>query len=72
MFNRLIFNQPTEFNHAFASTVTKSFAHDEWNAEFTAYYNLFLEEYMLRPKLTWKVNDYLTVIAGANYMHAKI
>jgi hypothetical protein len=71
MFNRLIFNQPTEFNHAFAFTVTKSFAHDEWNAEFTAYYNLFLEEYMLRPKLTWKVNDYLTVIAGANYMHAK-
>lgn len=71
MFNRLIFNQPAEFNHAFALTVTKSFAHEEWNAEFTAYYNLFLEEYMLRPKLSWKVNDYLTITAGANYMHAK-
>lgn len=71
MFNRLIFNQPAEFNHAFALTVTKSFAHEEWNTEFTAYYNMTTKEYMLRPKLSWKVNDYLTAVVGANYMQAK-
>ncbi len=71
MFNRLIFNQATEYNHAFALTATKSFAHDAWNAEFTAYYNLITKESILRPKLTWKVNDYLSATAGVNYMHAK-
>ena len=51
-------------------TVTKSFAYDVWNAQLTGYYNFTNKEFMIRPQVSWKVNDYLTLNAGANYMHA--
>ncbi len=70
-FNRLIFGQYKEQNYAATFTVSKSFAYDVWNAELTGYYNLSTKEYFIRPKVTWKVNDYLTVNVGGNYMHAK-
>lgn len=70
-FNRLIFGQYKEQNFAATFTVSKSFAYDVWNAELTGYYNMTTNEYFIRPKVTWKVNDYLTVNVGGNYMHAK-
>lgn len=71
MFNRLIFNQASENNYAVSLTLTKSFAYDTWNAEMTGYYNITTKEYLLRPKISWKINDYLSVNFGGSYMSAK-
>lgn len=71
LFNRLIFNQISENNYAVSLTVNKSFAYDTWNAEVTGYYSITTKEYLIRPKLSWKVNDFLTVNLGGNYMSAK-
>ena len=71
IFNRKIFNQQKKWNHAVSLTATKSFAYDQLSAELTAYYNLTSEEFMVRPKLTWKINDLLSLAAGGIYMHGK-
>jgi hypothetical protein len=67
-FNRKIFNQQEKTNHAFSLTLSKYFAYDTWNAELTGYYNITSEEYMVRPKVTWKVTDALSLSAGGSYM----
>ncbi len=69
-FNRLIFSQQKKFNHAFSLTVNRPFKYEEWNAEFTAYYNTTSREMMLRPKMSWKINDALSLAFGASYMKA--
>ena len=67
-FNRKIFNQQEKTNHALSLTLSKSFAYDTWNAELTGYYNITSEEYMIRPKITWKATDALSLSAGGSYM----
>jgi hypothetical protein len=68
-FNRKIFNQQEKTNHALSLTLSKSFAYDTWNAELTGYYNITSEEYMVRPKITWKVTDALSLSAGGTYIN---
>jgi hypothetical protein len=70
-FNRAIFNQQKKFNHALSLTVSKSFLYDQLNAELTAYYNFTSEEFMIRPCLTWKINDILSLAGGGIYMYGK-
>jgi len=70
-FNRKIFNQQEELNHALSLTVTKSFFYDQLYAELTGYYNFTSEELMIRPCLTWKINDILSFSAGGIYMYGK-
>jgi hypothetical protein len=67
-FNRKIFYQQENTNHALSLTLSRSFAYDTWYAELTGYYNLTSEEYMVRPKLTWKATDALSLSAGGSYM----
>jgi hypothetical protein len=67
-FNRKIFNQQEKTNHALALTLSRSFAYDAWNAELTGYYNFTTEEYMVRPKVTWKATDALSLSAGGCYI----
>ncbi len=68
-FNRKLFNQQEESNHALSLSLTRSFAHDNWNAELTGYYNITSEEYLIRPKITWKATDALSLSAGGYYMN---
>lgn len=68
LFNRKIFYQQEQTNHALALTVTKTFGYEAWEVEMTAYLNLTSEEWMMRPKINWKINDALTVSFGGNYM----
>lgn len=68
MFNRRIFYQQKQSNHALMINLSKSFAYDVWNIELTGYYNLTSEEYFIRPKITLKATDALSVAAGASYM----
>lgn len=69
LFNRKIFNQQEEMNHALLLNITKSFAYDTWNAEISGYYNMTSEEYVIRPKLSWKISDALTACTGLSYMY---
>jgi hypothetical protein len=69
VFNRKIFYQQEELNHAFSLIISKSFAYEAWNAELSAYYNLTSEEYMLRTKVSWKITDALLASAGYAYMN---
>lgn len=68
LFNRRIFYQQEQVNHALGLTVTKTFGYDAWELEMTGYFNLTSEEWMMRPKINWKINDALTVSFGGNYM----
>lgn len=68
LFNRRIFNQQKRGNHAFSLTSRKTFAYETITAELTGYYNLTSREYLIRPKLSWKASDNLTLSAGGHYM----
>lgn len=69
LFNRKIFNQQEEMNHALLLTTSKSFAYDTWNAEISGYYNITSEEYVIRPKISWRISDALTACTGLSYMY---
>jgi hypothetical protein len=68
LFNRKVFHQQEKANHAVSFTVTRNFAYDVIHAEFTAYFNITSNEWLLRPKVTWKVSDALSACIGGNYM----
>ena len=68
LFNRRIFNQQEKTNHAASLTVSKSFGYDAWNAECTVFYNFTSDEWLVRPKLIWKINDSLSAAVGGIYM----
>ena len=55
-------------NHAVALSINKSFGYDAWNAEFAAYYNFTSDEWLIRPKISWKINDSLSASLGGSYM----
>jgi hypothetical protein len=68
LFNRRIFYQQEKTNHALALTISRFFVYETLNAEFSAYYNFTSEEYLLRPKLEWKISDGLSAIVGYSFM----
>jgi hypothetical protein len=69
VFNSKIFYQENEMNHALMLILAKSFMYETFNTEFTTYYNLTTEEFLIRPKLVWKTNDHLNLCVGGVYMH---
>ncbi len=68
LFNRRIFYQQEKMNHAAALSISKSFGYDAWNIELAAYYNFTSEEWLVRPKISWKINDSLSASLGGSYM----
>jgi hypothetical protein len=68
MFNRKIFMQQKETNHAIMLSLAKPFAYETINTELTGYYNLTSEEIMLRAKLAWKPADNISLSGGGFYM----
>jgi hypothetical protein len=71
-FDRKIFYQQEKTNHALSLTVSKSLAYETWNIEMTGYYNLTSDDYMLRPKITWKITDALSASIGGSYMDGPV
>ena len=67
-FNRKMFYQQEETNHAMVLILNKAFAYDTWNVELVGYLNITSEELMIRPKVTWKITDALATSLGGNYM----
>lgn len=68
LFNRRIFYQQKKSNHAVSLTMIKSLGYEAWEIETTGYYNLTSKEWMVRPKINWKINDALTASFGGNIM----
>jgi hypothetical protein len=68
-FNRRIFHQQEKMNHAVALSLTKSVGYDAWELMCTGYYDITSEEWMIQPKVTYKISDVLTASLGGNYMH---
>jgi hypothetical protein len=67
-FNRKIFHQQEKMNHAVSIAISKDFAYETVNAEVSGYYDFTSEEYLIRPKLSWKIGGALTASAGYSYM----
>ena len=68
LFNRKVFQQQKSSNHALFLSLSRAFAHDDLRAELSGYYNITSEEYLVRPKLSWKISDALSAAAGAHIM----
>jgi hypothetical protein len=67
-FNRKIFHQQEKLNNAVSLTISKDFSYETVNAELTGYYDFTSKEYIIRPKLSWKIGGSLTASAGYSYM----
>jgi ATP-dependent helicase/DNAse subunit B len=70
-YNRKIFSQQEKTNNAIALTFDKSFNYETLNVQITGFYDFTAEEYLIRPQITWKINDILSTSAGAFYMNGK-
>lgn len=66
-FNRKIFYQQEETNHALSLTLNRSFRYETISIEATGYYNITSEEWLIRPKLSWNINDHLETSIGGFY-----
>ncbi|MBS4013157.1 MAG: hypothetical protein KGZ97_05275 [Bacteroidetes bacterium] len=68
MVNRRIFNQQEQTNHAIMLIINKSFAYDLLDARMTGYSNFTTEEYLIRPEISYKLTDELSLSAGSHLM----
>lgn len=68
LFNRKLFGQQFESGHAVSAYLRRPFAHDAVNAELAGMYDIRTEEWMIRPKLSWKINDQISVALGGIYL----
>lgn len=68
LFNRKMFYQQEETNHAIMLLLSKAIAYDTWNIELGGYYNITSEELMIRPRVTWRISDALAASIGGSYM----
>jgi len=66
-FNRKIFYQQEKTNHALSLSLSRSFRYETINVEATGYYNFTSEEWFVRPKIGWKINDHLETSIGGFY-----
>lgn len=67
-YNRNVFNLTEEMNHGIALSFNKSFSYDMVNIELTGYYQITTEEYLLRPKVSFRLSDGLNLAVGGQYM----
>ena len=68
IFNRKLFNQQDEFNHAVSASISKSFFYNILSLELSGYYNINTEEYFVRSKIDWNIADNLTATVGGSFM----
>lgn len=66
-FNRKIFHQQQRYNHAASLSLSRSFIHNILNVEAAVYYNFTSNEWFVRPKIGWKINDHLETSLGCFY-----
>jgi hypothetical protein len=69
LFNRKIFHQQEEMNHAVSVIISKSLNYETLNIEITGYYDITSKEYLIRPSLKWNISNSLSATAGYSYMN---
>jgi len=67
-FNRKLFGQQYEFGHAVSLYLSRSFAFEVITTEIAGMYDFQTEEWMVRPKVTWQVNDRVRIGLGGCYL----
>jgi len=67
--NRAYFMQRDEVSHAVSIRPAMNFLYDNLTAEIVASYNFTTEEYMLRPMISYNIDDGVQVIAGGEYFN---
>lgn len=67
-YNRRIFSQQEETNHALMLSLNRSFAHDQLNVELSGLYNITTEEHLVRGRIKWNMSDAVSANIGASYM----
>ena len=67
-FNRHIFHQQEEWDHAFSLTARQQLAYETLELTATGYYNLTSEEWMVRPAIVWNAAESLSLSLGAQWM----
>ncbi len=68
LYNRKIFNQQEEFNHALLLSLNRSFIHEILNTEISFFNDFTSEEYLIRSKLTWNLSDGMSAYFGFSIM----
>ena len=71
LFNRKIFHQQEEWNHAVSLTISRSLAHNTLDLELTGFYDITSEESLIRPKIVWNAADALKISVGGQLMSGK-
>lgn len=71
LFNRKIFHQQEEWNHAVSLTISRSLAHNTLDLELTGFYDITSEESLIRPKIAWNAADALKISVGGQWMYGK-
>ncbi len=69
LYNRKIFHQQKQMNHALSIIISKSFFYETLNLDLSGYYDISSKEYMIRPSLKWNINNSLSATAGYSYMN---
>lgn len=68
-FNRRIFHQQEKMNHAIALSFSATVGYDALDLVCAAYYDVTSDEWLVQPKVTFKLNDSLTASIGGTYMN---
>ncbi len=68
-FNRMMFRQLDRISHMVSLTPSLSLLHDELQIELYGEYNFTTKEYLIYPKIQWKVTDMLQLSMGGNIFH---
>lgn len=71
LYNQNVFGLTKKVNHGLSLTLTGSFAYDVLQPELTVYYLPTTEEFLIRPKISYRISDGLTLAVGAHYMDGK-
>jgi len=67
-FNQKIFNLEHAWNHACSIHLFKSFNYELIETQFNAYYSISTKEWMIFPKVSWKITDHLKLSTGYQYL----
>ncbi|MFA9454274.1 MAG: hypothetical protein ACERK6_10200 [Candidatus Aminicenantaceae bacterium] len=62
--NRLLVSQQYEFSHALTLRIAQSLMYETLDLELMGYFNVTTEEFLIKPKVTYRITDALKLIAG--------
>jgi len=70
-YNRILYDQTHQWNHSLLFRPSVTLFHEALEVEFSTMYNFTTREYLLYPKVTYKLTDGLLATAGYQYYYGK-